>query len=71
MAQSALAAVLETVFARQETGYLQWRSEAKLVRVSTAIESPYDSEARYSKMRDVLLTVYKVHLTETCDPDHE
>jgi hypothetical protein len=32
------------------------------------ISSPYDTEARYSSKRSVDFG-YKVHLTETCDPD--
>ena len=31
--------------------------------------SPYDPEARYSTKRDLEWVGYKVHLTETCDPD--
>jgi hypothetical protein len=33
------------------------------------ISSPYDTEARYSSKRSVDWVGYKVHLTETCDPD--
>jgi transposase len=33
------------------------------------ISSPYDREARYSSKRSVEWVGYKVHLTETCDPD--
>ena len=31
--------------------------------------SPYDPEARYSTKRDMEWVGYKVHLTETCDPE--
>ena len=31
--------------------------------------SPYDLDARYSTQRSVEWVGYKVHLTETCDPD--
>ncbi|GAQ77532.1 IS1182 family transposase [Streptomyces turgidiscabies] len=31
--------------------------------------TPYDTEARGSKKRDILWDGYKVHLTETCEPD--
>ncbi|HZO88443.1 MAG TPA: IS1182 family transposase [Chthonomonadaceae bacterium] len=56
-------------FARCETGELLWRAEAELSRAATAIESPYDTEARHSNKRDTSWTGYKVHLTETCDAD--
>jgi hypothetical protein len=64
-----LQQVWERHFARSETGGLQWRNETDLARASTAIESPYDTQARYSKKRDVIWTGYKIHLSETCDPD--
>jgi transposase len=48
---------------------LTWRAEADLPRAAEAIESPYDPEARYSTKRDLAWTGYKVHVTETCDPD--
>lgn len=31
--------------------------------------SPYDPDARYGKKRETTWVGYKVHLTETCDPD--
>jgi len=33
------------------------------------IASPYDPEARYATKRDISWVGYKVHLTETCDPE--
>jgi len=33
------------------------------------IQSPYDTEARYSKKRSTQWTGYKVHLSETCEED--
>jgi hypothetical protein len=33
------------------------------------ISSPYDPEARYSTKREISWVGYKVHLTETCDPE--
>jgi len=33
------------------------------------INSPYDIEARYSIKRNTTWTGYKVHITETCDPE--
>lgn len=34
------------------------------------VQSPYDTEARYSWKREVGWVRYKVHLTETCDEDN-
>ena len=33
------------------------------------ISSPYDPEARYSTKREISWVGYKVHFTETCDPE--
>lgn len=51
------------------SGTLTWRKEADLTRAAMSIESPYDTQARHSTKRDIRWTGYKVHLTETCDPD--
>ncbi len=64
-----LQQVWERHFARSETGGLLWRPDAELARAATAIESPYDTEARHSNKHDLSWTGYKVHLTETCDPE--
>ena len=56
-------------YTRNETGEVGWRKNADLSRAATAIESPYDIEARYSNKRQLWWTGYKVHLTETCDTD--
>jgi transposase len=40
-----------------------------LSRAATAIESPYDTQARHSNKHDLSWLGYKVHLSETCDPD--
>lgn len=50
-------------------GHLRWRSEKEVPPASIAIRSPYDPEAHYGKKRDVSWLGYKVHFTETCDPD--
>ncbi len=59
----------ERHFARSEMAELLWRKDADLPRAATAIESPYDIEARHSNKRDISWTGYKIHLTETCDPE--
>jgi transposase len=64
-------AILERVwqrhYARHENGEVYWRPTAELAKAATAIESPYDTEARFSTKRDLSWTGYKVHLSETCD----
>jgi transposase len=64
-------AILERVwqrhYTRGEDGEVNWRRGAELGRAATAIESPYDIDARFSTKRDLSWTGYKVHLSETCD----
>jgi transposase len=48
---------------------IQWRRAGNLPPAAEAICSPFDAEARYSIKRETKWTGYKVHLTETCDPD--
>ncbi len=48
----ALRQVWERHFARSETGEADWRADADLPRAATAIESPYDTDARHSNKRD-------------------
>ena len=58
--------VLERVwqghYTRGEDGEVNWRPTAELEKAATAIESPYDREARFSTKRDLEWTGYKVHL---------
>src|SRR5262249_11339298 len=59
----------------QETGAegevvrLRWRTDAEIPPSAQFVGSPYDPEARYAKKRSTRWVGYKVHLTETCDPD--
>lgn len=55
-------------YAREGDG-VQWRTEADLPPAALAIRSPHDPQARLGQKRDLLWLGYKVHLTETCDPD--
>jgi transposase len=48
---------------------VHWRRAGNLPPAAEAICSPFDVEARYSIKRQTEWTGYKVHLTETCDPD--
>jgi transposase len=64
-----LEAMWKRHFAYSEKGELVWRDEKELPRAATAIESPYDTEAKHSNKHALSWTGYKVHLTETCDPE--
>ena len=69
---ATLRQVWERHFAKvtQDEGeMLVWRAEGDLSRAAGAIESPYDPEARHSNKRELSWTGYKIHLTETCDPE--
>lgn len=45
------------------------RELAEMPPAVEAIESPYETEARYAVKRNEHWTGYKLHVTETCDPD--
>ena len=49
---------------------LRWRTSDERPPSAVRIASPYDLEARYSRKRETQWVGYKVHLTETCDPDY-
>lgn len=48
---------------------IRWRTAAELRPSGERLNSPYDPEACYSTRRDTAWIGYKVHFTETCDPD--
>jgi len=52
-----------------DQGNLQWRDTPNRPRPAQSIASPHDTQARYSTKRDLTWVGYKVHLTETCNPD--
>jgi transposase len=54
---------------RWEAGRWHWRSSEEIPAAQAYIGSPYDPDARYSKKRSTSWVGYKVHLTQTCDPD--
>ncbi len=65
-------AVLQQVWAQQYTRegeQVRWRPDDALPPVPERILSPHDPEARYGKKRDTAWVGYKLHLTETCDPE--
>ena len=64
--------VLRQVWAEQyitDTGELRWREVKEMPPPAEMIASPYDPEARYSTKREREWVGYKVHLSETCDPE--
>jgi transposase len=63
---------LRRVWAEQyieREGILVWRPVKDMPAPAALMASPYDPDARYSTKRSVEWVGYKVHLTETCDPD--
>jgi len=64
-----LRAVWDRHYERTAEGKVRWRAAPELSRAAQAIESPYDVEARHSSKRDTIWTGYKVHVSETCEPD--
>ena len=52
-----------------EDEVVHWRGEGNLPPANLRIISPYDPEARSSSKRETYWSGYKVHLTETCDPE--
>jgi len=64
-----LRQVWERHYERTAEGKARWRAGPELSRAATAIESPYDTQARHSTKRDTVWAGYKAHLSETCDAD--
>lgn len=65
-------AVLRQVWAQQFVGpapSVRWRTAEETPARGTMIASPYDPEARYGTKRNTEWVGYKVHITETCEPD--
>jgi len=56
-------------YERNEDGALTWRTDRALPAAPAVINSPYDPDAHYSMQRTTVWTGYKVHLSETCEPD--
>ena len=64
-----LRAVWGRHYERTSGGKARWRAGPELSRAATALESPYDTDARHSSKRDTVWTGYKAHVSETCEPD--
>jgi transposase len=50
-------------------GQLRWRDPKNSPPPGLRLDTPYEPEARYGTKRTTSWVGYKVHLTETCDPD--
>ncbi len=63
--------VLRQVWVQQYYGpqRIAWRTQEDSPPTAQVSCSPYDLDARYGTKRDVTWIGYKVHVTETCDPD--
>jgi transposase len=48
---------------------VRWRTAADLAPAGQRINSPYDAEATFGNKRSTTWIGYKVHVTETCEPD--
>jgi len=55
--------------APDDGGTSRWRADGELPPCAVRITSPHDPEARFATKRETSWTGYKVHLTETCEPD--
>lgn len=52
-----------------EADKISWREQKNFPPSGVMIASPYDVESRYSHKRSTEWRGYKVHLTESCEPD--
>jgi len=48
---------------------IHWRGQNETPPASTMISSPYEPDAHYAKKKSTSWVGYKVHLSETCEPD--
>src|ERR671925_194402 len=49
---------------------VRWRTAEEQPPAAVRITSPYELEARYCTKRDTPEVGYKLHLSETCEPEH-
>ncbi len=75
LAQAAQVCCLETVWQQQYSidpahdPVVRWREKALLAPAAERVTSPHDPEARYSSKGSTEWVGYKLHVTETCDPE--
>jgi len=68
-ALSTLRRMWAQQYEQRPDGALHWRTGAELPPSSERLDSPYDPEAPYRVKRETEWVGYKVHLTETCEPE--
>ena len=49
---------------------MRWRTAEEQPPAAVRSTSPYELEARYCTKRDTQWVGYKLHLTETCEPEY-
>lgn len=64
-----LRKVWQQHYTRNDEEDVRWRTGKETLRAAVSIESPYDTEAKYSRKDVIKWTGYKVHFSETCDAD--
>ena len=72
LAQVPAVQTLRQIWAQQyriSEGVAHWRPNDELAPAAQQVHSPYDPDARYGKKRSTTWVGYKVHRTETCEPD--
>ncbi|MEV0698227.1 IS1182 family transposase [Saccharopolyspora sp. NPDC050389] len=52
-----------------EDGQVRWREPKNVPPATIRLTTPYDADARTGAKRETAWDGYKVHLTETCEPD--
>jgi transposase len=60
---------LQQYYAVAPDAPMQWRANEDQPPASQLLHTPYDAEARYGTKGDLHWVGYKVHLTESCEPD--
>ncbi len=60
---------VQQYYAPDALGTVRWRAAKDLPPAALWIHSPYDEQVRYGTKRSTNWVGYKVHLTETCDPE--
>jgi transposase len=58
-----------TLDGKLPAGGVRLRADRELARAAEALESPYETEARFRTKRSTSWTGYMVHFSETCDPE--
>jgi transposase len=53
-----------------ELAEVRWRTPEEQLPAAVRVTSPYELEARYCTKRDTQWVGYKLHLTETCEPEY-